>query len=260
MHYKNSKKRINKYEGLSKIGKFKKRIRDKIYNFIRKIIDLNYQKRLTKYRKLDFYMRELFIAKQKVVGKGPRTADISDCIALYEDVINYRPKFILELGPGSSTAAICLAIDFIKNKDHNYKPVFIAVESQRDWFEFYKKNIPKHLLANVDLILRDEKTHILYEEEVAYYENIPIYPYEYIHVDGPDIHGLGVHYQSDLITLEKHLNENCIIVFDGRKKASRFSMAHMTGFNFRRHPKTLNHMISKKRLKNGFILDLLKKK
>ena len=39
----------------------------------------------------------------------------------------------------------------------------------------------------------------------------------------PDIHGLGVDLQSDIITLEKNLNKNCLIMFDGRRNAARYS-------------------------------------
>jgi len=259
MPEKKIKRRIDKYNGLSNIGIFKKKIRDKIYNIIRKVIDEYYLKRLKNYKELDFHLRALAKAKTKVAGGGARAADISDCLALYEDIINIRPKFILELGPGSSTAAICLAINSVKEKNPSYDPVFIAVESKQEWLDFHKKSIPNELISNVDLILRDEKVKNLFGQKVAYFESIPVYPYEYIHVDGPDIHGLGVNLQSDLITLENHLNENCVIVFDGRKKASRFSRKHMKGFNFRRHSKTLNHMLSKKHLKNGFLFDFLRR-
>ena len=252
-------RRYDKFKNLSEFQKYKKVIRDKIYLFIRRIIDIRYHKKLLEYTELNILLNNLSEAKNKITGSGPRTADISDCLALYEDVLKLKPNFILELGPGSSTAAICLAISIIKRNNPSYSPVFIAVESQKYWLDFYMKNIPDNLLENVSMILRNELTKDFKGKKVAYYDNLPIYPYEFIHVDGPDIHGLGVDLQSDLITLEKHLSDECLIIFDGRRNASRFSRNNMSKFNFRRHSKTLNHMISKTNIKNGFIFDFLKR-
>ena len=244
-------KKWNKYSQLSKIGIFKKKLRDRTYLFIRKIINYTYHKRLSKYPKL----KELIDLSRA----NKMSADIADCLALYEDILNLKPNYILELGPGISTAAICLGIDKIKENDINYSPVFVAIESRPEWLNYQKENIPKELLLNVDLISRKEGVKFLHGKEVAYYENIPLNPYEYIHVDGPDIHGLGVDLQGDLIYLEKYLNKNCLIVFDGRRNAARFSRKYMSSFKFRRHSKTLNHMISKENIQNGFIFDFFKK-
>ena len=241
-------KNWDRYANLSKFGILKKKFRDGSYKFLTRIINLSYHKKLSKYKKLKNLIVDLTRANKF-------SADISDCLALYEDIINFKPNYILELGPGTSTAAICLAINEVKEKDKNYSPVFIAIESRTEWLDYHLKNIPSKLLSNVELIIRDEKVKTFNGEKVAYYENIPVHPYEYIHVDGPDIHGLGVDLQSDLITLEKHLNKNCLIMFDGRRNAARYSRKNMSGFKFRRHSKTLNHMISKKKIENGFIFD-----
>lgn len=243
-------KKWNKYSQLSKLGILKKKLRDKTYLLIRKIINYKYHKKLSNYPELKDLIDDLS-------RKNKMSADLSDCIALYEDILNLKPEFILELGPGTSTAAISLAINQVKKSLKSYSPVFIAVESRDDWLNYHKENIPNKLLLNVDLISRAEKLTTLNGEEVAYYENLPLHPYDFIHVDGPDIHGLGVDLQGDLIFLEKHLNNNCLIIFDGRRNAARFSRKYMSGFKFRRHSKTLNHMISKTNLDNGFIFDFL---
>ncbi len=245
-----SLKKWDKYANLSKFGIFRKNLRDKTYLYLTKLINYSYHRKLSKYAKL----KNLIV---KLINANKMSADISDCLALYEDILNLKPKYILELGPGTSTMAICLAIDEVKSKQKSYSPTFIAIESRPEWLKYHKENIPKDLLLNVELLLREEKIKTYKDKKVAFYEDIPIHPYEYIHVDGPDIHGLGVDLQLDLISLENYLNEKCLIVFDGRRNASRFSRKNMTGFNFRRHSKTLNHMISKQNIKNGFILDFL---
>ena len=244
-------KKWDRYANLTKFQILMKKLRDKTYLFLTKVINISYHKRLSRYSKLEDLIINLTKANQM-------SADVSDCLALYEDILNFKPNYILELGPGTSTAAICLAIEEVKKKNNSYKPKFVAIESRLEWLNYHKDNIPKDLLLNVELIFREEKTKKLRGEKVAFYENIPIHPYDYIHVDGPDIHGLGVDLQSDLISLEKYLNEECLIVFDGRRNASRFSRRYMKGFNFRRHSKTLNHMISKKYINNGFFLDFLR--
>ena len=243
-------KKWDKYSNLSIYGRIRKKIRDKTYTLLTKLIDLTYHRRLSKYPKLKSLIVDLSKANRM-------SADISDCLALYEDILRLKPNFILELGPGTSTAAICLAIDEVKLEDKDYAPVFVAIESRKEWLDYQIQKIPKEVLSNVELLLREEKVKTFKGNKVAYYENVPIYKYDYIHIDGPDIHGLGVDLQLDLISLEKHLDENCLIVFDGRRNASRFSRKNMSGFNFRRHSKTLNHMISKKNINNGFALDFL---
>lgn len=243
-------KKWDKYANLSKFEILRKKIRDKTYFFLVKLIGYFYHRKLSKYKKL----KNLIV---NLIKANNMSADISDCLALYEDILSFKPKYILELGPGTSTMAICLAIEDVKRTEKSYSPIFVAIESRSEWLKYHKENIPKDLLLNVQLLQREEKTKKLKGEKVAFYENIPIHPYEYIHVDGPDIHGLGVDLQSDLISLEKYLNDKCLIVFDGRRNASRFSRRNMKGFNFRRHSKTLNHMISKKKIKNGFFLDFL---
>tara|TARA_B100000401_G_C52790116_1_gene712969 strand:- start:731 stop:1486 length:756 start_codon:yes stop_codon:yes gene_type:complete len=243
-------KKFDKFAGLSNIEIIQKKLRDKTYLLLRRFINYRYHKKLSSFKELKNLIDELSKANKM-------SADISDCIALYEDILNYQPNYILELGPGTSTSAICLAISKIKEAKPNYKPTFIAIESREEWMEYHLENIPKELLKNVELITRKEDTKVFKNEKVAYYKDIPLHPYNYIHVDGPDIHGLGVDLQSDLIALEKYLNNDCIIVFDGRRNAARFSRKHMHGFKFRRHSKTLNHIISKKNIRNGFLLDFL---
>lgn len=243
-------KKWDPYANLSLFGITKKLLRDATYFCLTKVIDLSYHKKLSKYPELKNLILDLTKANKM-------SADISDCLALYEDILRLKPNFILELGPGTSTTAICLAIKHVKEKDKDYGPVFVAVESREEWLNYQIEKIPKELLSNVELLLKKEKVKTFKGKKVAYYEDIPIHPYDYIHIDGPDIHGLGVDLQLDLISLEKHLNENCLIVFDGRRNASRFSRKIMSGYKFRRHSKTLNHMISKKTISNGFFLDFI---
>lgn len=243
-------KKWDPYANLSLFGIAKKLLRDGAYFCLTKLIDLSYHKKLLKYPELKNLILDLTKANKM-------SADISDCLALYEDILRLKPNFILELGPGTSTAAISLAINKVKEKVNNYAPVFVAVESRKEWLNYQLRKIPKELLSNVELLLKKEKVKTFKGKKVAYYEDIPIHPYDYIHIDGPDIHGLGVDLQLDLISLEKYLNENCLVVFDGRRNASRFSRKNMSGFKFRRHSKTLNHMISKKTISNGFFFDFI---
>ncbi len=245
----NKIKKWDKFKGLNKRQIILKKIKQKLYLMIRDIINISYHKRLNKYSGLKKLLDES--------RKNKMAADISDCIAVYEDILSLKPNYILELGPGTSTAAICLAINEIREIYKDYSPTFIAIESRKEWLKYHQENLPSNLQQNVKLMLSDELTSTFNGEEVAYYEFIPSYPYDYIHVDGPDIHGLGVDLQRDLISLEKDLSENCVIVFDGRKNASRFSRKNMNNFKFRRHSKTLNHIISKKPIKNGFLFDFL---
>ena len=125
------------------------KIRDKLFIVLKKLININYHKRLLIHNKLGDFIDALSKANDM-------SADISDCIAVYEDIINLKPNYILELGPGTSTVAMCLAINEVKEVEPNYSPVFVAIESREEWLDYHKKTIPIELQSNVDLISRDE--------------------------------------------------------------------------------------------------------
>ena len=241
----------NKYHNFNKLQILLKKLRDKLYLLTRKLINNYYLPKLKLYPELYKFTNDLS-------KRNKKSCNLSDVLALYEDVLKLKPNYILELGPGTSTIAICLAIAQLKIKDKKYNPIFYAVESRKEWLDYHINNLPKGLAENVNLILREEMVTNFKNKKLAYYKDIPLLPYELIHVDGPDIHGLGVDFQKDLIDLEPCLPYNCKIIFDGRRNAARFSRKIMKNFNFRRDSRTLNHIISRKKIENAFFLDFLK--
>ena len=96
-----SYERISKYQDLNKLQvlafKIRTKISIKIRNFTNSIYSVDHS---------------FLSAIDDIVGENKMSADPIDCYSLYEDILERKPQCILELelGPGASTIAICLAI------------------------------------------------------------------------------------------------------------------------------------------------------
>lgn len=190
--------------------------------------------KLLKYPELNNILKYYKKSKSMAIDKA-------DGLALYEKVISLRPNYILELGPGTSTAVISLAISRIKNKNKLYNPKFIAIDDSEEWLGFHNEMFPNDLRDNVELISRDCSTEVLNEEKLAYFLDIPDFPYEFIHVDGPNNTKFGAKASSDVIRLSRNI-KGCVIYFDARQKTARIT-CRILGVDYQRHFFTLNPLV-----------------
>lgn len=165
-------------------------------------------------------------------------ADAGDLLSIYKMVIQLKPKNILELGPGISTNAICIAILKIQESDKNYKPNFIALEESKKWLDYHKKHLPKEF--NKIVKLRHEKMIIQKDENgnsYSFYENIPTNQYDFIHLDGPST----LTYSTDIIRIWKNINKKCYIIVDGRENTARTLLKILPDLKYKRHLFTLSY-------------------
>ncbi len=221
---------------LSLLGVIYKKFRDRFRRIFKPILAKIYLKRLERYPTLLLLLDQYSASKSAAI-------DFADSLALFEQVMNSSPNYLLELGPGTSTAVICLAISEIQKKNPSYKPIFIAVENQIDFIQYHQKLMPVELKPYVQMVYSTASLKSFDGYLTAQYDDIPIYPYDFVHVDGPDNHGMGVNIQSDIINIKNSLGKHCYIVFDGRETSSRFTRKYLNGFSFKRHKYTLNHII-----------------
>jgi hypothetical protein len=205
--------------------------RSKVIIGIRTFLSYIYKIKLYKYKELDALIKDFAKSRSLAI-------DISDAIALYEYIINRKPNYILEFGPGTSSNIICLAILNQKKKDPNYNPIFISLEHHKDWLDFHHQTFKKELAPYCQMILVPTILSAFNGEGACKYAEIPDYPYDFIFVDGPSPSEQGVLISTDCIELADKLSPTCTIVFDGREASAKatYSLLKEKGFKKRRHP------------------------
>ena len=206
-------------------------LRSKLIVYLRRVLRLVYSIRL-------IFLPDLRILLRKFATSESAAIDTGDALALYGHVIKRKPKAILELGPGTSTAVIALAISKSKLSSR-----FIAIEEDSSWMTYHRKTIGELALSTVELIHRDIAPKELGGVTAAYYLDIPRVPYEFVHVDGPSNPKVGAAVSCDIIDLLPDLSPKCVIVFDGREASARFALPYLerAGFRTRRNPFTLSY-------------------
>lgn len=176
--------------------------------------------------------------------------DSADAIGLYEHILSIKPNCILELGPGTSTNIICLAIDEVRKADPSYSPKFLSFEENSEWLIYHEENFQPELRKYVTLgfMPAAKKASDALGENVAHYSNIPKLPYDFIFVDGPDFLSRGCTWSSDVIDLAISCAQTVSIVFDGREHTVRQSWKRLKiqGFKLRRNFYSLSWEIYRK--------------
>jgi len=172
---------------------------------------------------------------------GARSTGVStaDHLALYRHVMCRRPQYVLELGAGQSSAVIALA----RQDAGIHEGRFVAVEESPEWLAHHRETIPASLLPSIDLIQRDVSARDVTGRRAAFYRDLPVLPYEFVHIDGPEMASRGARVSCDVLDMLPSLASRCLIVFDGREDTARFAWPHLesAGFKMRRHPFTLSH-------------------
>ena len=109
----------------------------------------------------------------------------------------------------------------------------------------------------VDMRLSEEEVVEFQGRKVARYTTLPHRNFDFIYVDGPDLHGLGVYLQTDILDLEPYLSNECYIVFDGRRRSVKFQSFFLPNLFFRRHYRSLNYILYRGKVSSGFMFDWL---
>ena len=216
------------------------RFRSHAIVFLRKFLRFMSSIRLSRYPNL----RDLL---EKFAKSKSAAIDLADAIGLYEHVLSIKPNCILELGPGTSTNIICLAIDEIRKTDLSYSPTFLSFEENSEWLSFHEETFRPDLRKYVTLgsLPTAKKASDVLGENVAYYVDIPRLPYDFVFIDGPDFLSFGCSWSSDAIDLASTFAQRVSIVFDGREHTVRESWKRLQskGFKLRRNFYSLSYEI-----------------
>ena len=139
---------------------------------------------------------------------------------LYDYVRKNRPKKILELGCGVSTAVICAAV--AENKKEGHACRFVSMEEHPGYLEDLKKLISPALLQHVELVQSPVCVKEFEHYQGCYYRDTPVDDYDFIFVDAP----YGPHvprkegflfFDADVLELMLNINSKPFVVIDGRQ-------------------------------------------
>jgi len=194
------------------------------------------RRRLSRHRELAELMKSMSASSSAAI-------DLTDAVVLYEHVLSARPRQILELGGGTSSAVIAQAIQVARRSHSTYQPRFVAVEDKEDWLDYHRRHTPQRLAACIEWVAGRIERTVVNGVAAAVYRGLPPMTIEFLHVDGPDLRTYGVAVSADAIELLDQFAPTATIAFDGREATARFAAdaLRQAGFRFRRQPLTLNH-------------------
>ena len=97
-----------------------------------------------------------------------------------------KPKYILELGTGTSTIVLAETILQIQKKDPSYNCKIVSMESIQEWYDMAIQLLPKNYSKIVEIVMGKRE---LYEYSMFrgyVHSNIPNYSFDFIFLDGPN--------------------------------------------------------------------------
>jgi hypothetical protein len=219
-----------------------KTIRPAVSRTLRSVLGLSYRKRLRRFPELAELIAEMAASRSAAI-------DQCDALALFEHVSEQRPENILELGAGTSSAVIALAILHARRLVPAYQPRFVAVEERSEWMDYHVHQTPAHLSACIEWTARAVETTSIHGVTAVRYRDLPDMKIGFLHIDGPDLQAHNAQASIDALDLIGRMAPAAAVAFDGREASARLAAAALerAGFRFRRHPFTLNHWFIRER-------------
>jgi hypothetical protein len=101
-------------------------------------------------------------------------------------ILKKKPRYILELGTGTSTVVLAETILQIQKKDPSYNCKIVSMESVQEWYDMASQLLPKNYSKIVEIVMGKRE---LYEYSMFrgyVHSNIPNYSFDFIFLDGPN--------------------------------------------------------------------------
>ena len=159
--------------------------------------------------KIDKYLKNKLLFE-------PQYYDLENLINLIKII---KPKYVLELGGGFSTIAICYALQYNYEK-HGIKGKLISYDQSKYYLNLTKKIIPEKLSKYVKFQYSQLKLIKYKGLRVSIFKNILEKNYNLIYEDRFDHKKTRI--GADIIFLEKKMKSNCSFVVDGHKYIVEF--------------------------------------
>ena len=134
-------------------------------------------------------LRERYPEVYRVIGEmrarsGSTGCQYGDYLTLYEDLLEKKPRCVLECGSGISTAVVALALEQIARETGD-EAVCVSLEEAEGWYRDLEKVFPEELRGSVRFIHSPKVVSTFGGRPGCHYAEIPDLPYDYIFVDGP---------------------------------------------------------------------------
>lgn len=152
-------------------------------------------------------------------------AQFTDYWTLYSYIRKYKPKEVLELGPGVTTLIIAQAL-----KENGFGRV-TAMEDVAKYYEATRKTIPNDLSMFIDLRLSPSGDYRYGPFVGISYKDIPHRPYDFVLVDGPN-YDAKTQFDADLIEVIKR-SSHPVSAFVDSRTGSCFVYSLLLGKKFR---------------------------
>ncbi len=190
-------------------------MRNKIIKFLRKVIRWQARKKLKANPEL-WEQISLYMKKTKSTG-----VSWSDFWELYNAIRTYKPKHILECGPGASTMVMAFAL--MENEKEGFPGKITAMEEMQEYLDMSVDLLPDFLSKYVEFHLspRVDDTYEIFRG--VRYKDVPKADYDFIFVDGPHHRSLlddAFCFDFDFIHVLKHSKNPIAGMVDYRLSSS----------------------------------------
>ena len=132
---------------------------------------------------------------------------------------NIKPKYVLELGGGFSTIAMCYALDY-NYKKYGIKGKLISYDQSKYYLNLTKKLIPPKFSKYVTFQFSSLKLKKFNNQYVSIFSKIIIKDYNFIYEDRYDHNKTRI--GADILFLEKKIKSNFSFVVDGHRYIVKF--------------------------------------
>lgn len=177
---------------------------------------------------------ELFHARRPKDSFPP---EYNDLWFLYSAVRKYRPKVLVELGSGVSTAVLAKAVE--DNADNGF---LYSIDAVNEWAESTRASMPVELKGFYEILYSPA-------QEVTYHcscgvgvrafrhQQLPDIVPDFLYLDGPPLNP-DVIVSVDVLDLEPKLERGFHMIIDGRQENMHFLRRNLTrryAFKWRPH-------------------------
>lgn len=146
-------------------------------------------------------------------------ASYSDYLVLYRWVRKHKPSEVLECGTGVTTVAIAYALRE-NHREGGPKGRVTSMEESASYFDSARAIFPQELEEYTDIVLSPAIVDHYHIFRGARYTTIPDRPYDFVFVDGPDLHnnptGSDVAFNMDLVHLIRSSERPIAAIVDTR--------------------------------------------
>lgn len=168
-------------------------------------------------RKIYWYYAKVYLTIIKKIY-FPKTnflmnIDYIDLLNLWNNIIDRKPKVVLEVGSGYSTFLIIAAIKHLNSNKQKIVKKFYSLEQNKKYLIDLKKNMTKSFQREVNFIVTDLKIEKINNKKVTICKNFPKDKINFFYEDRADHHKFKL--AGDALKIETKMPKDYFICVDG---------------------------------------------